>query len=81
MLQVTRENFHDVLPAVRNSLQACEYYAFDCEMTGLFTNDNQQNFLDELEDRYAQVGSSTTEAAVKGRASMPGVTSGLLLPT
>lgn len=45
----------EVLPALRESLTACEYYAFDCEMTGLFTNDNQQNYLDELEDRYAQV--------------------------
>ncbi|KAK9866018.1 hypothetical protein WJX84_007566 [Apatococcus fuscideae] len=27
-------------------------------MTGLFTNDNQQNYLDELEDRYAQVAES-----------------------
>ena len=76
LMQVTRENFQDVLPAVKNSLQACEYYAFDCEMTGLFTNDNQQNYLDELEDRYAQVGLSTMEAAAMGHAFMPRMTSG-----
>ena len=56
--QVTRENFQEVLPAVKQALQACEYYAFDCEMTGLFANDNQQNYLDELEDRYAQASAS-----------------------
>lgn len=68
MVQVTRENFQDILPAVRSSLQACEYYAFDCEMTGLFTNDNQQNYLDELEDRYAQVSKDHRMAAQRTQA-------------
>ena len=72
MVQVTRENFQDILPAVRNSLQACEYYAFDCEMTGLFTNDNQQNYLDEVEDRYAQASKDHRMLAHMTRAP-PGV--------
>lgn len=35
-LQVTRDNFAQALPVLRQALQECAFFAFDCEMTGLF---------------------------------------------
>lgn len=35
-LYITRSNFTQALPVLRQALQECEFFAFDCEMTGLF---------------------------------------------
>jgi len=51
------------LPLVKEALAECKFYAFDCEMTGLFTKNNYNNngnnkapmFLDDIEDRYEEV--------------------------
>ena len=53
--QVTRRNFEDVLPQVRDALAECSFYAFDCEMTGLSETDHGTQFLDDIEERYRQV--------------------------
>ena len=56
--QVTNENLQEALPAVQAALQACQFFAFDLEMTGLFLRDGPQPYLDEIEDRYRQVCAS-----------------------
>ena len=53
--QVTRKNFEDVLPEVAAGLDDCDFFAFDCEMTGLNETDNSSNYMDDIEDRYRQV--------------------------
>ena len=61
--QVTRHNFWEALPAVEAALEGCAFFALDCEMTGLFADENHGNggrpvgplFLDEPEDRYQEV--------------------------
>ena len=53
--QVTNDNLQEALPAVQAALQACQFFAFDLEMTGLFLRDGPQPYLDEIEDRYRQV--------------------------
>ena len=53
--QVTNDNLQEALPAVQAALQACQFFAFDLEMTGLFVRDGPQPYLDEIEDRYRQV--------------------------
>ena len=53
-LQITRANFKESLPVIKQALADCQYFAFDCEMTGLTTQDSKQEYLDEVEDRYAQ---------------------------
>ena len=61
--QVTRHNFVQTLPLVREALTECKFFAFDCEMTGLFVKSNGNNngsnkppaFLDDIEDRYEEV--------------------------
>jgi hypothetical protein len=53
---VTHDNLPEALPAVQAALQACQFFAFDLEMTGLFVRDGPQPYLDEIEDRYRQVG-------------------------
>jgi poly(A)-specific ribonuclease len=59
---VTRHNFAQTLPLVKEALAECKFYAFDCEMTGLFVKNNSGNntgkapaFLDDIEDRYDEV--------------------------
>lgn len=42
-----------VLPAVREYLGACDFFALDCEMTGLFLDGQQEGFLDDMQDRWA----------------------------
>lgn len=43
----------DALLRRQTSLQ-CQFYAFDCEMTGLFLEDRQGAYLDDIEDRYQE---------------------------
>ena len=61
-MQVTRHNFKACLPAVREALAAADFFAIDCEMTGLHVQDNRiaregkaPTFLDDAEDRYEEV--------------------------
>ena len=53
--QVTRSSFSDSLPGVIAALQGCDFFAFDCEMTGLNESDGSSSYLDDIEDRYHQV--------------------------
>jgi poly(A)-specific ribonuclease len=48
---VTRHNFKQVLPAVAAALRRCEFFAFDCEMTGLFLEGARSEYLDDVQDR------------------------------
>lgn len=54
--QVTRHNLAEALPLVRQALADCQFFAIDCEMTGLFLEDKQGSYLDDCEDRYREVG-------------------------
>lgn len=44
-----------MLPAVRRYLSACDFFAFDCEMTGLFLDGHNENYLDDMQDRRVAV--------------------------
>ena len=52
---MTRSSFKDVLPGVVAALQDCDFFAFDCEMTGLNETDGSSGYMDDIEDRYHQV--------------------------
>ena len=54
-LQITKANFQQSLPIIKQALQECHFFAFDCEMTGLDTAETRQEYLDEIEDRYQLV--------------------------
>ncbi|GIL60258.1 hypothetical protein Vafri_14886 [Volvox africanus] len=54
-VDVTRHNFEVMLPIVRRYLEACDFFAFDCEMTGLFLEGQNHNYLDDMEERYARI--------------------------
>lgn len=60
--QVTQSNFKEALPAVREALEACQFYAFDLEMTGLHLKDGMPPFLDEMDDRYRTVSCAVESA-------------------
>jgi hypothetical protein len=55
LLQVTRSNFESSLPAVREAISSSDYISFDCEMTGLFLDNNEHSFLDNMPARYHKV--------------------------
>ena len=60
MLQVTKNNFSEVLPVVEQALKHCQFYAFDCEMTGLkHTYNDSISYYADMQERYAQVRSLT----------------------
>lgn len=61
-MEVTRHNFRETLPLVGEALDACQFYAFDCEMTGLFVSDRNglaegkpPSYLHDMEDRYEEI--------------------------
>lgn len=39
-----------------------QFFAIDCEFTGLFLEDRSTSFLDDMEDRYAEVGAAVVHA-------------------
>jgi hypothetical protein len=45
-----------VLPAVADALERCEFFALDCEMTGLFLDTNKSDYLDDVQDRWGWPG-------------------------
>jgi hypothetical protein len=51
-LQVTRANFPEALAQVRAALSACQFFAFDCEMTGLTLDGQEDKLLDDVFDRH-----------------------------
>jgi poly(A)-specific ribonuclease len=59
--QATRANFLEVLPAVREALQSCRFYSFDCEMTGLYTDNSREDPLDDYETRYEKAALSAEQ--------------------
>lgn len=50
-VDITRENFNAMLPAVEEALKECTFYAYDCEMTGLFLESNGHDYLDTMQAR------------------------------
>lgn len=38
-MEITRENFTEVYPALREKILSCSYLSFDLEMTGIFPSD------------------------------------------
>ncbi|KAL4459112.1 hypothetical protein ABPG75_013977 [Micractinium tetrahymenae] len=58
-MEVTRHNFAEVLPLVKQALADCQFFALDCEMTGLFLEDKSGAYLDEIHDRYQEMLASS----------------------
>ena len=67
-MEVTRDNFEETLPAIREALEGASFYAFDCEMTGLFVSENRNGlaegkppaYLHDVEDRYEELVESSS---------------------
>lgn len=54
-MQITKKNFESALPAVKEAIHECDFLSFDCEMTGLFLDDNTHTMLDNMPARYSKV--------------------------
>lgn len=50
-VDITKDNFQNMLPVVKEALDRCTFFAFDCEMTGLFLDSNKHEYLDDIQDR------------------------------
>jgi poly(A)-specific ribonuclease len=67
IMEVTKNNFAEVLPEIETALSECSFYAFDCEMTGLFVSENRNGlaegkppaYLHDIEDRYEELQQSS----------------------
>jgi len=61
-MEVTKDTFEEALPMVEEALSECQFYSFDCEMTGLFVSDRPglaegkpPPYLHDMEDRYEEL--------------------------
>ncbi|KAF8061172.1 PAT17 [Scenedesmus sp. PABB004] len=63
-LQVTRSNFAAALPAVAAALASCQFWAFDCEMSGLFLAGQEDYAADDVDDRYAKAAAAAEQFLV-----------------
>lgn len=54
-VDITRENFTQMLPMVQLALQQCEFYSFDCEMTGLILDTHREEFFDDMQERWVTI--------------------------
>lgn len=55
-MEVTRENFFDVLPFIEESINSCDFMALDLEMTGLSSGKmERQKRWDSAQQRYTKV--------------------------
>lgn len=52
---MTKHNFKDSIPLLQQALHECHFVAFDCEMTGLFLDNNDNAFVDDMPARYEKV--------------------------
>lgn len=53
--QVTRHNFDAAVKNIKEAVEECDFVAFDCEMTGLFLDNNEGSYLDDMPLRYYKV--------------------------
>lgn len=60
--QVTRHNFDTAAQNIKEALEECDFIAFDCEMTGLFLDNNEGSYLDDMPLRYYKVLRSATSS-------------------
>jgi len=59
-MEVTKENFDQVLPVIAEAIKECDFLAFDTELTGLTTRGQRITGLDSVEERYQKIRASAT---------------------
>eukprot|EP00892_Ulva_mutabilis_P009389 jgi/Ulvmu1/6822/UM031_0026.1 len=57
-VDVTRHNFDEALQSIKAAIEECDFVAFDCEMTGLFLDNNEASYLDDMPLRYYKMHAS-----------------------
>ena len=68
IMDVTRNNFDEVLPVVIEKLQTCQFVSFDLEMSGIFSTDRSNRIRkdDTPPVRYKKmIGPATTYSIVQ----------------
>lgn len=60
-LQVTRQNFRQALQVVREALAECQFFAFDCEMTGLTLEGQEDKLIDDVFDRHERTVAAASQ--------------------
>jgi hypothetical protein len=71
-VDVTRDNFEATLPSIKEALDECEFFAFDCEMTGLFLDGHKHEYLDDMQDRWVSSHPSQPHCCCHIDSLMPG---------
>ncbi|MEW5310647.1 MAG: hypothetical protein WDW38_002425 [Sanguina aurantia] len=64
-MQITKHNFQESLPRVRSLIEAASFISWDCEMTGLFVDNNSRDHpLDSYSERYSKLLASAQQFAI-----------------
>ena len=63
-LDVTRDNFEEVLSAVLEAVNEAQFVAVDTELTGLSSVSNFEDMVDEPRERYTKLRRYATDFAV-----------------
>ncbi|XP_042907061.1 poly(A)-specific ribonuclease PARN isoform X1 [Parasteatoda tepidariorum] len=54
-MEITRNNFVETLPAVKEAIDWCDFLAIDTELTGLYSERSSEHAFDSMEERYAKL--------------------------
>lgn len=55
-MEVTKDNFSNLLPLIKESIDGCDFISIDCEFTGLGVDKNLRiDVMDSVESRYLKI--------------------------
>ncbi|CAL8117082.1 unnamed protein product [Orchesella dallaii] len=60
-MEVTKDNFDDLLPEILEGIERCTFIALDTELTGLHPTDQKENYFDSVEERYKVLRKSASQ--------------------
>ena len=65
-MNVTKENFKELLPGILDKLEKCKFISFDLEMSGIYSSDpTQRNRKDDLpSQRYQKMIGPATKYSI-----------------
>ena len=62
-MEITKANFEELLPSIRDAIQCSSFIAYDCELTGLVaSNSHNSCAVDSLSTRFDKTRAATTLA-------------------
>ncbi|GFU04758.1 poly(A)-specific ribonuclease PARN [Nephila pilipes] len=54
-MEVTKSNFSELLPKIKQSIDESDFIGVDTELTGLYSSRSEEHAFDTMEDRYMKI--------------------------